>query len=259
MSKLFFCIGKKATTPYCILAEHLRVFTIEELCYYICDRAEILDDGLMCTQLIEVIEGEFGLLELAQTLTEILRMEKPLHVFCNAILEYVDYPDTARRQQVVQRIRESETLPVIRRLQKQGDTYTQQKQYYMAQKAYRNMLLREDVQSDPVLVAEIYERLGNVAALMFQYETAAYCFDKSCRYLDKRMVRRKYLFCQRFLMSKEQYLEWVATKEDYYELSVDVVREYERVRQKVATQMQENNRLSELHQMKEEFRRMVLE
>lgn len=259
MSKLFFCIGKKATVPYCMATEPIRFFSIEELCYYICDRAEILSDELMRSQLVDYIQNQLGLLELAQILEEILRMEEPLHVFCSAILEYVDYPDAARRAQVIQRIQENEMLPVIRRLQKQAETYSRQKQYYLAQKAYRNMLLREDVQSDRILVAEIYEQLGKVAALMFQYETAAYCFDKSCRYADNSEVRKKYLLCQRFLMTKEQYMEWVADRKEYYEWSVDVIREYERAKQEVAEQMQEHNKAAELNRMKEEFRRMVLE
>ncbi len=259
MSKLFVCIGKKATTPYSIPSENLRVSTIEELCYYICDRAEILDDHLMQDGLVDFIASELGLAELAETLVQMIRVEEPLHAFCSAILEYASYPDVDRRGRIVQTIRENETLPIIRRLQKQGDRYTQQKQYYMAQKAYRNMLLRDDVQREPELLAEIYARLGNVAALMFQYEAAAYCFDKSCRFAEKRRVRQKYLLCQRFLMSKEQYLEWVAEREEYYELSVDVEREYESARQQAMRQVQENINESELDLMKKEFRRMVLE
>ncbi len=259
MSKLFVCIGKKATIPYSIPTEHLRISTIEELCYYICDRADVLDRNLMREQLVDHIANEFVLPELAKELEEILRREQPLHVFCEVILKYVGYPGSAVRERIVQTIQENETLPVVLRLKKQGDTYTQQKQYYMAQKAYRNMLLRDDVQNDPALVAEIYEKLGNVAALMFQYETAAYCFEKSCRFEEKREVRKKYLLCRRFLMSKETYLEWIAGREEYYDLAVDVERDYEFAKQHATRHVQEKTRSAQLEELKEEFCRMVLE
>lgn len=259
MSKLFFCIGNKADIPYGMSVEHIRFFTIEELCYYICDQAEFLSDELMSSSLIDFIETQLGLSQLSQTLRQMLRMEEPLHLFCNAILEYVNFPDALQREQVVRRICENEMLPEIRRLQKQVETYMKQKQYYKVQKACRNMLHRDDVQSDSALLAEVYEQLGNAAALMFQYETAAYCFDKSCHYTDKSKVRKKYLLCQRFLMSKEQYLEWLASREEYYEVSVDVIREYEDARQEVRTMMQKNDKGPELDQMKEAFGRMVLE
>lgn len=259
MSKLYVCIGKKATTPYSIPPENLRVSTIEELCYYICDRAEMLDDRIMQDRLADFITQELALPSLGERLAQMLKAGEPLHALCREILDYAGYPDVERRERVVRSIRENEALPVIRRLQKQGDGYTQQKQYYMAQKVYRNMLLRDDVQKDPVLQAEIYERLGNVAALMFQYETAAYCFEKSCHFEEKRRVRQKYLLCQRFLRSREQYLAWVAEREEYYELSVDVERAYDSARQQAMRKAAENENQPELDQMKEEFRRMVLE
>lgn len=259
MSKLFVCIGKKATIPYSIPAEKLRVSSLEELCYYICDRADVLDDSIMRLQLADFVETQLQLPQLAQTLGKLIREERPLHLFCAALLEYADYPDRETREWILQRIAENENLPMIRRLQKQGDTYAQQKKYYLAQKAYRNMLLRDDVQKDFVLLAEIYARLGNVAAMMFQYETAAYCYEKSCRFDEQRQVRKKYLLCQRLLMPKERYLEWVAEKEEYYEMSADVEREYENARAFANTQIQKKETQTELDELKEEFCRMVLE
>lgn len=259
MSKLYICIGKKAKIPYSIPSEHLSVYTIEELCYYICDRAGTLDDNLMSEKLVDFIGTELALEQLAEVLLQMVRMEKPLHVFCETILEYADYPAADVRANVIQAIKESENLPVIRRLERQGDVYTKQKQYYLAQKAYRNMLLRDDVQRDPVLLAEIYAKLGNVAALMFQFETAAYCFDKSCGFEEKKQVRQKYLLCQRFMMSREQYLEWVATKEEYYDLSVDVERAYELANEQAKQQLWEENAADGIERLKEDFRRMVLE
>lgn len=259
MSKLFVCIGKKAVIPYSIPAEHLRVSSVEELCYYICDRAKVLDAGFMREPLAEFVREQLSLPELADELTEMLQEKRSLHEFCAAILDYAGYPDSETRTRIVQSIEENETLPVVRRLQKQGDSYAQQKQYYLAQKSYRHMLLRDDVQADSVLLAEIYERLGNVSAQMFQYETAAYCFEKSCRFEERRRVRKKYLLCQRLLMPKARYLEWLATKEEYYELSVDVERDYELAQSRASMQMQEKETETQMQELKEAFRRMVLE
>lgn len=259
MSKLFVCIGKKAVTPYSIPAEHLRIFTIEELCYYICERAGVLDRNLMRKQLVDYIGKELGLPELAAELEEIVRKERPLHEFCSAILHYTGYMNREIREHIVLTIRENETLPVMERLKRQADTYFRQKQYYVAQKTYRNMLLRDEVQNNPELKAEIYEKIGNVAAMMFQYETAEYCFEKSCGFEEKREVRKKYLLCKRFLMTRETFLEWVAGQEEYYDLSVDVEREYEKVKQQMTEQVQEKTEPAEIEDLKEEFCRMVLE
>lgn len=259
MSKLFVCIGKKADMPYCIQDGNVTVYTLEELCYYICDRAQILDENLRNEKLVMFIKEQLGLEELSDTLARILQWSRPLHEFCRAVLEYADYPDPQIREQVLQTIEEGEYLPVLRRLQRQGDKYMQQKQYYQAQKVYRNMLQREDVQKDTILLAEIYAKLGDLAARMFQYEAAAYCFEKSCRFDEKRQIRKKYLLCQRFLMTKEQYLTWIASKEEYYELSVDAQREYENAKSFAQQQLMEQMQPTQTEQLKEEFRHMVME
>ncbi len=259
MSKLFVCIGKKAEAPYSIPAEHLRIFTIEELCYYICERAGVLDRSFMRDRLVDFIGKELALPDLAGELEESVRKERPLHEFCAAILQYAGYPDREIRDSIILTMQENETLPVVERLEKQGDTYFRQKQYYVAQKTYRNMLLRDEVQKDPGLKAGIYAKIGHVAAMMFQYETAAYCFEKSCSFEEKREVRKKYLLCKRFLMTKETFLEWIAGQEDYYDLSVDVEREFELVKHQVTLQVQEKMNSAELEDLKDEFCRMVLE
>lgn len=259
MSKLFVCLGKKTTIPYSIPGEQIRIFSLEELCYYICERVNVLDRSLMKESLLDFLARELELPALAERLEEIVRRERPLCEFCGAVLEYAAYPEKEMRSRIIEMIRENEKLPVAERLKRQGDTYAKQRRYNLAQKMYRNMLLRDDVQSNPGLVAEIYEDIGNMAALMFHFETAAYCFEKSCRFFENRQVRKKYLLCQRFLMSKEAYLEWVATKEEYYELSVDAERAYENARQQAERQMQEKANATELEVLKEEFCRMVME
>lgn len=259
MSKLFVCIGKKANTPYPVGTGHLRVYTIEELCYYICDSADLLDESFMKEDLADFVEEELALVSLAEKLRQMMHDNGLLHVFCGLILDTAGYLTKEERQETVQRIKESASLSLTERLKKQGDMFAKQKQYYKAQKAYRNLLLREDVRGDNALTAEVYDRLGRVAAMMFQYKTAAYCFDKSCRFFESREVRGRYLLCQRFLMTKSRYMEWLSQREEYYELSVDVEREYETAVMHAKQIMENKSETAEPQELKEEFCRMVLE
>ena len=259
MSKLFVCVGKKASTPYSELGEHFRIYTIEELCYYICGHVDMLDDTFMKESLADFTEEELGLSTLAERLRQIIQRDGTLSEFCKAILDEAEYlgRDDRRRMEAV--IAENATLPVRERMKKQGDLFLQQKYYYKAQKVYRNLLQREDVRGDNGFMAEIYDRLGTAAALLFQYETAAYCYDKSCKFFEQEQVRRKYLLCLRFLLSKSQYAEWLSGHEEYYELSEDVEKEYARAKEVADLQMQENSRLRSVGELQEEYCQMVLE
>ncbi len=259
MSKLFVCVGKRAEAPYSILTGRLRIYTIEELCYYICDNLDVLDRSLMQESLADFVEQELGLMHLAEQLRETIRCEGDLHTFCSRILDHAGYLAKEERRDIVVQLRENESLPVLQRLKRQGDTFLEEKQYYKAQRVYRGLLQREDVRQDSMLQAEIYECLGSAAAMLFQYETAAYCFDKSCSFVPQEHVRRKYLLCYRFMMSRQQYLEWVSQREEYYGLSVDVERAYELAKTHAEQELSEHREEMSIELLKEEYCQMVLE
>lgn len=259
MSKLYACIGRRAETPYCIPADGLKVYTIEEICYYICDRAEVLDADFMCDELAEFVEHDLGLPKLADELFRIIRFGGSLHAFCGLLLDGAAYSEKEVRNRTEALIKENETLPVIYRLKKQGDIFVQEKRYYKAQQAYRNLLLREDVCRDTAFAAEIYSRLGNLAAIMFQYETAAYCFEKSLELEQSDEVCIRYLLCQRFLMTKDKYRLWLAGHEEYGKLSVEAERLYEEADEQAERQIQNKSEQTDPLVLKEEYCQMVLE
>lgn len=257
MSRLYACVGKKAKKPYRILTGRISVYTLEELCYCICDMTDLLDDAFPEEGIADFLQSELELPELADKLRQMLDNGCPLHEFCDMILSYADYPDAGIRNQIVAQIRENEVLPVVERLMRQADTYHKEKEYYKAQKAYRNLLQLEEVMQDVDLIARIYDKLGCVAAKMFHYETAAYCFEKSCRFAEDEQVRKRYILCKRFTMPRAAYMEWVSGKEDMGHLFVEAEQAFEAAEAQVQQQWDKNP--ADTTQIKNEFCRMVLE
>lgn len=257
MSKLYTCVGKRAKNPYSILTGRISVYTLEELCYCICDFTDLLDDAFPDEAIADFVQSELELPELAGELRQMLGRGCPLHEFCDMILAYADYPDAGIRNQIVAQIRENEALPVVERLMRQADTYHKEKEYYKAQKAYRNLLQMEEVMQDVNLIARIYDKLGCVAAKMFHYETAAYCFEKSCRFAEDEQVRKRYILSKRFTMSKAAYMEWISEEEDMGQLFVAAEQAFEAAQEQVQQQWDKNP--ADVKQMENEFCRMVLE
>ena len=58
MGSLILCHKKRAKQPYMITRVHIRIYTIEELCYYICNNLYLIDYTLMNRQLCEWIREE---------------------------------------------------------------------------------------------------------------------------------------------------------------------------------------------------------
>ena len=57
MGSLILCHRKRARQPYVIARIHMRVYTIEELCYYICNNLYLIDYTLVNRQLCNWIEN----------------------------------------------------------------------------------------------------------------------------------------------------------------------------------------------------------
>ena len=74
MGNLILCHDRHAAHPYEISRIHCRIFTIEELCYYLCNNLYLIDYTIMNEPLCTWLEEEIGMKELAEQLRDLMRM-----------------------------------------------------------------------------------------------------------------------------------------------------------------------------------------
>ena len=86
MGSLILCHRKKAKQPYEISRVHMRIYTIEELCYYICNNLYLIDYTIINRQLCNWIDTELDMKELADKLREELRQNCSMEQFVLTIL-----------------------------------------------------------------------------------------------------------------------------------------------------------------------------
>ena len=87
MGSLILCHKKRAKQPYMITRVHIRIYTIEELCYYICNNLYLIDYTLMNRQLCEWIREELHMWELADQLLGQMEKNCTAEQFVLTILE----------------------------------------------------------------------------------------------------------------------------------------------------------------------------
>ena len=68
MGSLILCHSKRAKRPYEISRVHMRIYTIEELCYYLCNNLYLIDYTIMNRRLCDWLEDELGLAKMAEDL-----------------------------------------------------------------------------------------------------------------------------------------------------------------------------------------------
>ena len=86
MGRIILCVGSYAKTPYYIERSGLQVYSIEEICYFLCENVVLLDQEIINQQLVQWISTECQLEELAKELNQILQKKDCISEFINAIL-----------------------------------------------------------------------------------------------------------------------------------------------------------------------------
>ena len=87
MGSLVLCHKKKAKHPYEISRIHKKVYTIEELCYYLCNNLYLIDYTIMNEQLCHWIADELELPEMASSLINLLRKPGTVEEFVLKVLD----------------------------------------------------------------------------------------------------------------------------------------------------------------------------
>lgn len=87
MGSLILCHSKRAKRPYEISRVHMRIYTIEELCYYLCNNLYLIDYTIMNRRLCDWLEDELGLAKMAEDLRRDLDQNATLEEFVLTILK----------------------------------------------------------------------------------------------------------------------------------------------------------------------------
>ncbi len=84
---LILCHDQHAAHPYEITRIHCKIFTMEELCYYLCNNLYLIDYTIMNEQLCGWLEEDIGKRELADQLRDVIRMRGSVEKFVLTILK----------------------------------------------------------------------------------------------------------------------------------------------------------------------------
>jgi len=174
VGELILCSHKLAEHPYDIDHASLHVYSLEELCYYVETRAELLEADFMCEELCTWIERELKLLEAAERLREIVRGGGSLAEFVTCMLLQTGYCSREQIGKIAEVIRASGGRSKYEAGKIRADRHVKGGRYMHAVYAYRRLLQWEE--ENPVLTGNVWHNLGRAYAGLFFFAQAAECF-----------------------------------------------------------------------------------
>lgn len=226
MSQIILGTGTYASKPYYVDKFYVNLYSIEELCYLLVEKAELLDQDMMQRELVQWLDEQCGLNDLAHTLYSLLNQNGSLVAFVGTILEYVNlYPEEviAQTEQVV---KSNEGLNPYERKKAKADYMLQNRKYFMALKQYYS-LLEQIPETDKILRGAVYHNMGVACAGMFMFEQAAEWFMRAYGQDKSGESLEMYLASLRMHYEEKEYITFIADHPEYHDASLRVERRME--------------------------------
>lgn len=227
MSQIILGTGKYAEIPYYMEKFYVNLYSVEELCYLLVDNAELLDREVMQREIVQWLDEQCGLNQLANTLYSLLNQNGSTVAFVGTILEYVNLYPADVVSQTEQIIRDNEGLNPYERGKVKADYLLQNTKYLAALNQYHS-LLAQIPDTDNLLRGKILHNMGVSCAKMFMFGRAAEKFRQAYETDGNEESLELYLASMRMHCEDKDYIAYIAEHPEYHDISLRVERQMER-------------------------------
>lgn len=226
MGKIILGTGKYAGKPYFVEKFYINLYSVEELCYLLVEKAEMLDPEIMRRDLVQWLDEQCGLNQLAHALYSLLNQNGSTAAFAGIILEYVNlYPaDIVGRTEEI--IKGNEGRSPGERQKAKADYMLQNGRYYGALKQYY-ALLAQLTDTDKALSAQVLHNMGVAYAKLFMFRQAAEQFLRAHETDGAQESLAMYLVSVRMYSQDDEYISFIAGHPEYHNASLQVERRIE--------------------------------
>ena len=224
MGRVYLCMGKYAKVPYSFDSARIRVFCIEELCFHLKENAYLLDKDIFCESLVDWIEEECALPDLAKRLRSLLKIQDKPENYVRQIFEYTGYYDPKEAKEIQRQISVSGEVEPAQKLKTRADYYLESRRYVLAVQEYRN-ILGETRGMLPSFEGQLRHNMGVAQARLFRFEKAAEAFLQAYRLTGDERSLLACLSAMRLHLKEPEYLNFLMEHEEYYEASLKLEKQ----------------------------------
>lgn len=164
--------GKEARFPYEVEELDLRLYTVEELCYFIYHNLALIGDDFIDEHLLEFISDELGLPEIRAKIERFYRsssdQDATLHMMLSDIGYYNDKELMEFQNRLVSRRRKNGP----ERIRDKADFLFEAGRYMKAIRVYRVLLYDRDGRITPEMRSRVAESIANCCGRLYAYDEA---------------------------------------------------------------------------------------
>lgn len=201
MSGLLLC-NKQSDVPYEIKESNTRIYSIEELAYYLYENAYFIDDTFFDQELVDYIEQQLGLPKVAMKLKYALGQKMNFSELILAIVNASQYYNDEEVKALEKELKMIASKSVPERMKTRADKLLENGKLTASMDTYQKILNNNMYKKqDESFYASIYEGLGKSMCRLFQFTNAIKSFKKAYELNDDKMYLEQIIMAK--LMESE--------------------------------------------------------
>ena len=201
------CSTKVAEHPYYIGSIGTRIYSIEELCFFLHHNLCLIDENVASSQLADWVRDELGLKTLAKKLSDALeRPDRDVSYFVLPIFQEIGYLPSGESRRVREELTRVQVQPQEERAKTRADYMVKGGRFQTAVQLYREILEnRSEGKLGAAFYASVWNNLGCALARQFCFREAADAFLNGWKAFQSRELMRKYVSTLPLFLSDEEY------------------------------------------------------
>ena len=234
MGSLILCHKKKAKHPYEISRIHMRIYTIEELCYYFCNNLYLVDYTIINRQLCDWLDEELELYSLADELRAILDQNGPAEQFLLTVLSHASIYSASEITQIHNVLEHLKNQNEVEREKYKADNLLKAGEVASAILVYQYIVNKEwDDSMGRDFYGQIYGCLGSAYGRLLLYEEAAAMYEKGFQVCQDTKMLKAYLYCCYRYLPEAEYVKMLSNEPVYLSIGSVLKEEIRQAKESV--------------------------
>lgn len=224
MGKLIQCSSRIAKKPYYFRVTNTNVYSIEEVCYYIYNNIDIMQEEFFNHSFAIWLREELGMEDTARKMENLVNGHNSLKDIVVTLCCSCDYYEEREVHGLIKVMDEIQNFPVRKKQKIKADNYLRCNLYEKALEEYGNIL-----KSDNMLAADgseyglIYHNMGVAYAGLGDFNKAADYFSQAYKKGKDKESAREYIYCLLLNEDSEKY-GLVCSQFDITEEERDIIK-----------------------------------
>jgi len=233
VSYLILCNGTMTNNPYYFEFTDTRIYSIEELCYYIYNNIYIIEKKIFTKELATWIDEELDMYELSKKMNYMIDNDKSLKDIIVTILCSADYYFEEDIKKLIKTIDKIDGLPNILRRKIKADNFLRCRNYALAEKEYTDILSSYEIKNiDVKEQGNILHNLAIVKLYTSSIKSASKKFKEAYLKNENEESLKQYLYSIRLCNDEKEF------EDEVHDLSVskEIIAEVSNVFKKTVSE-----------------------